>query len=257
MTKTLDLGCGSKPRNPFGADELFGVDVRSDLEANVKEADLVIGPIPYEDESFEYLTAFDFIEHIPRVIYAPTRRNPFVEFMNEVYRTLKPGGLFLSSTPAYPHIEAFQDPTHLNFITTSTFPSYFDGTLRYAAMYGFYGAFRTVTQRWHGPHLFAMLQKIPAPEAPPTTATAGWDAHGNPHIQLSLYQFLKNNDFPTELAHQEALRTIQIIVNLRNILADHAGFSAHEREEAESCIAKCLPGLQGDPMFAQVLPLVS
>jgi hypothetical protein len=57
MTKSLDLGCGSFPKNPFNADQLFGVDVRDDLEANVKSADLVIDPIPYEDESFEYLTA--------------------------------------------------------------------------------------------------------------------------------------------------------------------------------------------------------
>jgi len=27
-TKTLDLGCGVNPRNPFNADELFGVDIR-------------------------------------------------------------------------------------------------------------------------------------------------------------------------------------------------------------------------------------
>lgn len=57
MTKSLDLGCGSFPKNSFNADQLFGVDVRDDLKANVKSADLVIDPIPYEDESFEYLTA--------------------------------------------------------------------------------------------------------------------------------------------------------------------------------------------------------
>jgi hypothetical protein len=33
MTKSLDLGCGIGPKNPFGADELFGIDfdMRSDL----------------------------------------------------------------------------------------------------------------------------------------------------------------------------------------------------------------------------------
>jgi glycosyltransferase involved in cell wall biosynthesis len=160
MTKTLDLGCGSKPRNPFNADEMFGIDVRDDLGANIKCADLVIEPIPYEDASFDFVTAYDFLEHVPRVIYNPTRRNPFVELMNEVYRVLKPGGYFLSSTPAYPHGEAFQDPTHVNIMTDQTLPLYFDDTTRAAAMYGFNGAFRIATHEWRGPHIFAVMQKV-------------------------------------------------------------------------------------------------
>jgi len=168
MTRTLDLGCGSKPRNPFNADELFGVDVRDDLGSHVKKADLVIEPIPYEDESFDYLTAFDFLEHIPRVVYAPARRNAFVEFMNEVYRVLKPGGLFMSLTPAYPHAVAFRDPTHVNFITDETFPMYFDNVDRWASIYGFNGAFRIVTHEWRGPHIYAILEKVAVsvPHAP-------------------------------------------------------------------------------------------
>ena len=159
MARALDLGCGAHPKNPFNADELFGVDVRDDLELNVRKADLVIEPIPYADESFEYCTAFDFIEHIPRIIYAPLRRNAFVEFMNEVYRVLKPGGMFLSLTPAYPHAPAFRDPTHVNIITEETFSLYFDDSNRLASMYGFTGSFRIVVQVWQGSHLLAILQK--------------------------------------------------------------------------------------------------
>lgn len=163
MTKSLDLGCGSFPKNPFNADQLFGVDVRDDLEANVKSADLVIDPIPYEDESFEYLTAFDFIEHIPRIVYVPHRRNAFIELMNEVYRVLKPDGMFLSLTPAYPHAVAFRDPTHVNFITEETFPYYFDDENRWASIYGFKGAFKVQVHEWRGPHLFAVLRKVQLP----------------------------------------------------------------------------------------------
>jgi SAM-dependent methyltransferase len=159
MSKTLDLGCGDRPRNPFNADELFGLDVRENLGLNIKSADLVTDPIPYPDASFDFVTAYDFIEHIPRVIYNPTRRNPFVEFMNEVFRVLKPGGYFLSSTPAYPNVEAFQDPTHVNIITDQTFPLYFDNVTRAAAMYGFYGAFHLVTHEWRNKHIYAILQK--------------------------------------------------------------------------------------------------
>lgn len=164
MTKSLDLGCGSRPKNPFNAIELFGVDVREDLEANIKKADLVIEPIPFENDFFEYLSAFDLIEHIPRIVYAPTRRNAFIELMNEVYRVLKPGGYFLSLTPAYPHSEAFRDPTHVNIITEETFPLYFDDTNRWASIYGFKGAFRIVEHKWQGPAIYAILQKVPLPD---------------------------------------------------------------------------------------------
>ena len=48
MTKTLDLGCGKRPKNPFNADEFYGVDVRSDLDLNIKSADVIIEPIRFE-----------------------------------------------------------------------------------------------------------------------------------------------------------------------------------------------------------------
>jgi SAM-dependent methyltransferase len=167
MTRTLDLGCGDKPRNPFHADQLFGVDVRDNLAGNIRSADLVIEPIPFDDNSFDYLTAYDFIEHVPRVVYVPQRRNAFVEVMNEVHRVLKPGGLFLSHTPAYPHGVAFRDPTHVNIITDETFPLYFDDQTRWASIYGFKGAFKVLQHRWSGPHIVAVLQKVAAPDAHP------------------------------------------------------------------------------------------
>lgn len=166
MTKTLDLGCGAKPKNPFNADELFGIDLRDDPEANIRKADLAIEPIPFADETFEYVTAHDFIEHIPRVLYLPHRRNPFVELMSEVWRVLKVGGMFLSLTPAYPHTSAFIDPTHVNIITEGTFPLYFgdaNETSPWAVIYGFRGAFRVQMEEWRGVHLLTVLQKLPLP----------------------------------------------------------------------------------------------
>jgi hypothetical protein len=97
MTKALDIGCGTNPKNTFNADELFGIDVREHVGANIYKADLVIEPIPYEDEMFDHVTAHDFIEDVPRVIDVPHRRNAFVELMNEVWRVLKTGGLFVTS----------------------------------------------------------------------------------------------------------------------------------------------------------------
>ena len=54
MTKTLDLGSGPNPNNPYNADEVFGVDIRSDLGDNIVAADLAVGGIPFENDSFEY-----------------------------------------------------------------------------------------------------------------------------------------------------------------------------------------------------------
>jgi len=160
MTTSLDLGCGTRPKNPFNADKLFGIDVRDDIELNIKRADLVVEPIPFVNESFDYVTAFDFLEHIPRLIYAPTRRYPFVELMNEVYRVLREGGMFLSFTPAYPHPATFTDPTHVNFITEETFMVYFDDQHCWAEQYGFKGRFRVTKQERNGPHLLSIMQKV-------------------------------------------------------------------------------------------------
>lgn len=159
QTKSLDLGCGAKPKNIFNADLVYGIDVRNDLELNVVKADLVIDKIPFEDNFFDFVTAHDFLEHIPRLIYTPTRRNSFIELMNEIWRVLKPDGKFFSFTPAFPHAAAFWDPTHVNFITEQTFPLYFDDTNMWARGYGFSGTFAIESQTWQGPHLISILVK--------------------------------------------------------------------------------------------------
>src|ERR1700686_5378203 len=122
----LDIGCGVNPRNPFKAENLFGLDIRENQAKNIKYADLTLEPIPFADDTFDYVTAYDFIEHVPRVIYMPSRRFPFVELMNEIWRTLKPRGIFFSHTPIFPYSPAFRDPTHVNILTDETFPLYFD-----------------------------------------------------------------------------------------------------------------------------------
>jgi SAM-dependent methyltransferase len=162
MTKALDLGCGKSPKNFFGAHEVFGVDVREDLGNNIVKVDLALDSIPFKDEFFDYVTAHDVIEHIPRVIYAPNHRYPFIELMNEIWRCLKINGQFLSVTPSFPHPAAFVDPTHVNIITEQTFPLYFDDENCWARGYGFKGSFKIISQHWQGAHLISVLQKVAA-----------------------------------------------------------------------------------------------
>ena len=152
MTISLDLGCGETIRNLYQALKVIGLDIQ--------DADLAIEPIPYPSDCFDFVTAYDFLEHIPRLLYVPQRRYPFVELMSEVWRVMKVGGKFLSSTPAFPHAPAFQDPTHVNIITPDTFCEYFDDEKTWAKMYGFKGKFHILNMRYHGPHLIAELEKV-------------------------------------------------------------------------------------------------
>lgn len=158
--KSLDLGCGQSISNPFNAKELFGADIRELNSSNVYKCTLGIESLPFDDSFFDCMTAFDLIEHIPRVTYINgENHNPFIFLMDEVYRCLRPGGLFLSHTPAYPSPAAFQDPTHVNVITQDTFKYYFCDPTLYAKNYGFKGSFSIVKQGWNGHHLITLLKK--------------------------------------------------------------------------------------------------
>jgi SAM-dependent methyltransferase len=158
-SKTLDLGCGGTPRNPFQAENFYGVDLFEQSAENISVADLTISPMPFGENTFDYITAYDFIEHIPRILYSPSRSFPFINLMNEIFRCLKPGGYFFSHTPAYPYSPLFRDPTHVNYITEETFSTYFDNVSNYAKIYGFTGRFEIVEQGWSGYTLITLMKK--------------------------------------------------------------------------------------------------
>ena len=161
---SLDLGCGGSPRNPFGASHVWGVEIDANASPTIRRCDLATEPLPFASQSVQYCTAFDVLEHIPRVLYtAEGRRQPFIALMNEIHRVLAPGGYFLHQTPAYPAKEAFQDPTHVNVITEDTIPAYFCGPEPWARThgYGFTGRFALVRQAWlHDRWLVGLLQAL-------------------------------------------------------------------------------------------------
>ena len=74
MIKHLDISCGHNPHNPYNADQVFGCDliqpvgVHTASFTDFKVADLAFEIIPFEDETFDFISAIDFLEHIPRQV---------------------------------------------------------------------------------------------------------------------------------------------------------------------------------------------
>lgn len=95
----LNLGCGRKLRN--GCINIdhgdFGQEVKLDLERS---------PLPYEDNSVEYVRADHFIEHLFDA----------VPLLNEVWRVLKPDGEFEIYVP-YGLWDRQFSPVHRQIIT--------------------------------------------------------------------------------------------------------------------------------------------
>jgi ubiquinone/menaquinone biosynthesis C-methylase UbiE len=99
---TADIGCADGYGTQFLADfsnQTTGVDysvetvkIANEKHKEKKNLNFIsssVPPLPFEDNSLEIITAFQFIEHI----------EDRIGFIKDVYRVLKPGGIFLCSTP--------------------------------------------------------------------------------------------------------------------------------------------------------------
>lgn len=109
----LDIGCGgSKQPGWVGMDirEMPGVDIVHDVEAY---------PWPLPDDCVLTAMASHLVEHIN-----PARFG-FINFMNEVWRVMKPDGEFMIAVPHGRSSGYLQDPTHCNPCNEATW-AYFD-----------------------------------------------------------------------------------------------------------------------------------
>jgi len=157
-TSSLDLGSGPNPKNPFNSKELFGVDFRENIENNVLFSDLSKGKLPFENEKFHYVTAFDLLEHIPRFSDKDSSF-PLILLFNEIFRVLKKDGIFYCIQPVFPSPSAFQDPTHINIMSEETIENYFCQKA-WARIYGFKGNFELIKDGWIRDKYFCFIRKI-------------------------------------------------------------------------------------------------
>jgi len=116
----LDIACGGNKQKGF-----VGIDIRPEPGVDIVH-DLEKFPWPIEDESCLIVMGSHIIEHIKPWLT--------IDFFNEIWRIMKPNGQLMLSTPYGGSAGFWQDPTHCNGFTETTF-WYFDP--RYD-LYGIY-----------------------------------------------------------------------------------------------------------------------
>jgi len=129
----LDIGCGKNKHAPdwVGIDiqEFPGVDIVHDFNAH---------PWPLPDECVTTAIASHVLEHIPKIIITDSgTRFPLIEFMDEVWRVMKPDGHFAIAVPHGASPGYMQDPTHASQLNENTW-AYFDPLAYEGQLYGFY-----------------------------------------------------------------------------------------------------------------------
>ena len=118
----LLLGAGSNRTRKLvygGRTEWSGL-VTLDMNADHKPDvvwDLEQRPLPFEDNTFDTISAFEVLEHIGR----QGDWRSFFEEWAEYWRILKPGGLFLGTSPHWQSPWAWGDPGHVRVVTAESF----------------------------------------------------------------------------------------------------------------------------------------
>ena len=184
--RILDIGCGRGDMlRGFGAAgfEAFGVDISPNVREvcepfETRVADLENEPLPYAENSFDFVFSKSVIEHM----HQPMR------LLETAYDALSPGGTAVFMTPSWLHHR--WGPFYLDYTHVSPFtaPSLTDA-MKFA---GFESVevthFRQLPFLWKYPSLFMPLwifSKLPLPYEPMYRMTVRWPIWFNKLIRFS------------------------------------------------------------------------
>ncbi len=118
----LLIGCGSrrtKTMAPNGCHDwtkLVTLDINPDHKPDVVH-DLNVLPLPFDDNSFDEIHAYEVLEHCGR----QGDYQYFFSQFSDFWRILKPGGYLCGSVPLADSPDAWGDPSHTRILNHTTF----------------------------------------------------------------------------------------------------------------------------------------
>ena len=98
----LNVGCGNDIREGWINLDIIkkeGIDIVHDLNKV---------PLPFEDDTFNYILCRNVLEHVN-----------YVALMNDLHRILKQGGLLRIRVPHFTSKSNYADPTHINLFSSN------------------------------------------------------------------------------------------------------------------------------------------
>lgn len=128
--KTLLIGCGSRRQQliptrteenvSFESKDIEGdivtLDVNMDHNPDIVW-DLNTRPLPFEDNTFDQICAFEVLEHLGR----QGDYKAFFEEFSEYWRILKPDGILTGTVPHWNSKWAWGDPSHTRVLPLEMF----------------------------------------------------------------------------------------------------------------------------------------
>jgi SAM-dependent methyltransferase len=121
----LLVGCGNRREKLFGIDGVVPKEwtelITLDIDETLKPAPSIIHdledlPLPFDDDMFDEVHAYEVLEHTGQQGDWRFFFNQFYEF----WRILKPGGFFFATTPMWDGLWAWGDPGHKRIISEGT-----------------------------------------------------------------------------------------------------------------------------------------